>query len=63
MSIEYMIRIMAGSLTLISLALGLWVSPYWFILAAFVGLNLIQSAFSAFCPAEIILKKITGRES
>ena len=54
MSIEYMIRIMAGSLTLISLALGLWVSPYWFILAAFVGLNLIQSAFSAFCPAEII---------
>ena len=63
MSIEYMIRVMAGSLVLISLALALLVSPYWFILAAFVGLNLIQSAFSSFCPAEIILKKITGRES
>ena len=63
MSIEYMIRILAGSLILISLVLGLLVSPWWFILAGFVGLNLVQSAFTSFCPAELIFKKITGRES
>jgi hypothetical protein len=61
MSVENMIRILAGSLVLISLGLGLTVSAYWFILAGFVGLNLIQSAFSKFCPAEIILRKVTGR--
>jgi hypothetical protein len=62
MTIEYMIRILAGSLVLISLVLGLKVSPWWFILTAFVGVNLIQSAFTAFCPAETILKKLTRRE-
>ena len=60
MSIENMIRILAGSLILISLALALTVSQYWFILTAFVGFNLVQSAFTHFCPAEIILKKATG---
>jgi hypothetical protein len=62
MSIEYMIRILAGSLILISLALGLLASPWWFILTAFVGINLVQSAFTSFCPAESIFKKLTGRE-
>jgi hypothetical protein len=61
MSIENMIRILAGTLVLASLGLGLTVSPYWFILTGFVGVNLIQSAFTKFCPAEIILKKATGR--
>ena len=60
MSIENMIRILAGTLILISVVLGLLVSSYWFILAAFVGVNLVQSAFTRFCPAEIILKRITG---
>lgn len=59
MSIENMIRILAGALVLMSLILGLTVSQYWFILTAFVGVNLIQSAFTRFCPAEIILKKVT----
>ena len=59
MSIENMIRILAGTLILISVVLGLLVSSYWFILAAFVGVNLVQSAFTRFCPAEIILKRIT----
>ena len=63
MSIEYMIRILAGSLILISLVMGLAVSTWWFILTGFVGVNLIQSAFTAFCPAETILKKITRRQS
>jgi len=61
MSIENMIRILAGTLVLVSLVLGLTVSHYWFILTAFVGINLIQSAFTRFCPAEIFLKKATGR--
>ena len=60
MSIENMIRMLAGTMVLASLILGLMVSNYWFVLAAFVGVNLIQSAFTRFCPAEIILKKVTG---
>lgn len=60
MSVEHMIRILAGMLILASLALGLTVSPYWFILTGFVGVNLVQSAFTKFCPAEIILKRVGG---
>lgn len=60
MSVENMIRVMAGTLILISLALGLTVSPYWFILTGFVGLNLMQSAFTGFCPAEMIFRKLKG---
>jgi len=59
MSIENMIRVLAGTLVLLSLALGLLVSEYWFILTGFVGLNLLQSAFTGFCPAEIILRRLT----
>lgn len=62
MSVENMIRILAGSLVLISLLLSLVASPYWLLLTAFVGLNLIQSAFTGFCPAEMILKKLFARE-
>lgn len=58
MTIENAIRIMAGTLILASLALAHWVSPYWLFLTGFVGVNLIQSAFTHFCPAEIILKKL-----
>ena len=60
MSVEHMIRILAGTLILASLVLGLTISPYWFILTGFVGLNLVQSAFTKFCPAEMILKKVVG---
>ena len=58
MKLENAIRIMAGTMVLISLALAHWVNPWWLLLAAFVGVNLIQSAFTGFCPAEIILKKL-----
>lgn len=57
MTTEQGIRILAGSLVLISLALGLTLSRYWFILTGFVGVNLVQSAFTGFCPAEMIMKK------
>ena len=58
MKIENAIRIMAGTMVLLRLALAHWVNPWWLLLAAFVGVNLIQSAFTGFCPAEIILKKL-----
>lgn len=58
MSIEHRIRVLAGTLILTSLALTLWVSPYWMILAAFVGANMLQSAFTKFCLAEIIMREV-----
>jgi hypothetical protein len=58
MSVENKIRMLAGSLIIISLLLNYFVSPYWLILTAFVGLNLFQSSMTKFCPAEIILRKM-----
>lgn len=58
MTLENAIRILAGTMILTSLALAHWVSPYWLWLAVFVGVNLIQSALTHFCPAEIILRKL-----
>ncbi len=57
MTTERIIRIMAGSFVLLSVALGLLHSPWWFAFTAFVGFNLLQSGFTQFCPPEIILKK------
>jgi hypothetical protein len=63
MKLENAIRILAGTMILLSLALAHWVNPHWLWLAAFVGANLIQSAFTSFCPAEKILLKLgIGRE-
>jgi hypothetical protein len=45
-------------MVLLSLALGLYVSPYWFLLTAFVGLNMIQASFTGFCPAAMIFRKL-----
>ncbi|OIR08131.1 hypothetical protein GALL_96310 [mine drainage metagenome] len=56
MKTESYIRILAGTFVLLSVALAHFVSPWWLLLAVFVGLNLIQSAFTGFCPAENILK-------
>jgi hypothetical protein len=58
MKMENAIRILAGTMVLISISLGHWVSPWWLLLAAFVGLNLIQSAFTGFCPAEKIFRNL-----
>jgi hypothetical protein len=55
---ENLIRILAGTMVLISVALAHWVSPWWLLLAAFVGVNLIQSAFTGFCPAENIFRAL-----
>lgn len=59
MTIENKIRILAGTMVLISFTLGRYVNPAWLWLSVFVGVNLIQSAFTGFCPAEIVLKKLS----
>jgi len=57
MSIHHRIRAIAGTFILISLALAHWVHPNWLWFTAFVGANLLQSAFTRWCLMEIILKK------
>ncbi len=58
LKMESAIRILAGTLVLTSIALAHWVNPWWLLLAVFVGANLIQSAFTGFCPAESILARL-----
>ena len=58
MTIEKYIRIIAGTFILVSVALAVWVSPWWLIWTALVGVNLIQSAFTGWCLAETLLKKL-----
>lgn len=57
MNVERYLRMIAGAFVLLSLALGYWVSPYWLLFTAFVGLNLFQSAFTNWCPMMTILRK------
>ena len=58
MKTEAYIRILAGTLVLVGPALAHFVNAWWLLLAVFVSLNLIQSAFTGFCPAELILRKL-----
>ena len=57
MNVERSLRLIAGFVVLVSLALGWWVSPWFYLLTAFVGLNLFQSAFTNWCPMMAILRK------
>jgi len=57
MTVERALRMIAGAFVMLSLALGYYVSPYWYLFTAFVGLNLFQSAFTNWCPMMSILKK------
>jgi len=56
MTIDRYLRLIAGAFVLITVTLGYCVSPYWFLFTAFVALNLIQSAFSNWCPMMTFLK-------
>ena len=58
MNVDRAVLTLAGSMVLLSLALAWLVSPYWLLLAAFVGANLFQAAFTGFCPAAIIFRKL-----
>ncbi|WP_299578554.1 YgaP family membrane protein [uncultured Sunxiuqinia sp.] len=54
---ERIVRAVAGLMITVSVLLAVFVSEYWLILTAFVGLNLLQSSFTRFCPLELILEK------
>ena len=58
MSLEQAVTAFAGVMILISVALTQLVSPWWWLLTAFVGLNLLQSAFTGFCPAAMAMRKL-----
>ena len=58
MNVERAVRLIAGIFVLASLALGHWVNPYWYLFTAFVGLNLLQSAFTNWCPMMTFLRKL-----
>jgi hypothetical protein len=61
MTVDRAVMAFAGTLVLISLALGWFVSPLWFWLTAFVGANLLQASFTGFCPAAMIFKRLGAR--
>ncbi|MEO8277944.1 MAG: DUF2892 domain-containing protein [Thermoanaerobaculia bacterium] len=63
MTVNDGLRLIAGLFILISVALGWFVHPGFFLFTAFVGLNLMQSAFSKWCPMMAILRKAGLRES
>ena len=61
MKLDRYLRLMAGSFVLLSVALGYWVNPKWYYFTAFVGLNLLQSAFTNWCPMMALLRKLGVR--
>ena len=58
MTVERSLRLLAGAIILVSLGLAVYVSHYWLWLTAFVGLNLLQSGFTNWCPAMAIFRAI-----
>ena len=58
MNVDKAIFCFAGAMILLSVALAHWLTPYWLLLTAFVGLNMFQASFTGFCPAAIIFKKL-----
>jgi hypothetical protein len=63
MTVNESLRLAAGTFVLLSLALGYWVHPAFYLFTAFVGLNQVQSAFSHTCPMMWILRRAGLRES
>lgn len=58
MTVDKAVRALAGTMVLFSVALTYWVSPWFVLLTLFVGANLLQSAFTGFCPAESVFRKM-----
>jgi hypothetical protein len=58
MTTHNLVRLLAGTVVLTGVALTHWVSPWWLLLPAFAGANLIQSVFTGFCPPTLILRKL-----
>ncbi len=63
MKLERAVTAFAGVMVLVSVALTQWVSPNWWWLTAFIGFNLLQSSFTGFCPAAIVMRRLgVGRK-
>ena len=62
MTVERYLRLIAGGFVLATLLLGYYVSPYWFLFTGFVALNLIQSAFTNWCPMMTFLRKLGAKD-
>lgn len=58
MRVDEAVRLLAGLMILLSIVLTIWVNHWWLLLTAFVALNLMQSAFSKWCPAISIFRKL-----
>ena len=58
MTVDRYLRLIAGAFVITTVALGYYVSPYWYLFTVFVGLNLFQSAFTNWCPMMTILRKL-----
>ena len=58
MTLDRAVLVFAGLVVLTGVTLGYFVSPWWLLLSAFAGLNMIQSAFTGFCPAAMVFRKL-----
>jgi hypothetical protein len=58
MTLEHAVRLLAGTLVLLGIALARVLSPWWLLVPLFVGANLVQSSLTGFCPAERILGRL-----
>ncbi|RIJ13697.1 YgaP family membrane protein [Henriciella mobilis] len=61
MNLDRAVLAFAGLVVLAGLALGYWVTPWFYLLSAFAGLNMLQAAFTGFCPAAMIFKLLGVR--
>lgn len=58
MNIDRAVMALAGTLTLVGVALGAFLTPWWLLLPTFVGLNLLQASLTGFCPAAVLLRRV-----
>lgn len=63
MDLHAWLRLIAGAVVILSVALAVAVSPWFLLLTSFVGLNLVQSAFSGWCPMMTLLRRLGIREA
>lgn len=61
MNVDRAVMAFAGVMILLSVVLAVWVSPWWLLFTAFIGLNMLQAAFTGFCPAAMIFRKVGFR--
>lgn len=58
MTLDRAVLMFAGFMVLTSLALGYFVSPWWYLLTAFAGINMLQASVTGFCPAAMLFKRL-----